>query len=172
MAAPGPGRDAGGSAGGSGRLPAGRGAGALHHPGAGARGPHRGRCAAGSAGPAGGGRGGGVPQAPGPGPLDVACDRHAGAAGPAVPGHRAGEPGSRWGCCSHDGRLMFSWRLAMAPPAVLDYVAAHEVAHLAHMDHSAAFWATTAALCPDWRAQRGWLRTNGHDLLAWRFRAD
>lgn len=64
---------------------------------------------------------------------------------------------------------MFSWRLVMAPEEVLDYVAAHEVAHLAHMDHSAAFWAACARLCPDWRAQRDWLRVHGPALHAWRF---
>lgn len=77
---------------------------------------------------------------------------------------------SRWGSCTVDGRLMFSWRLAMAPPAVLDYVAAHEVAHLRHMDHSAAFWAATARLMPDYQQHRDWLRINGHDLLSWQFR--
>ena len=76
---------------------------------------------------------------------------------------------SRWGSCSSAGRLMFSWRLAMAPPAVLDYVAAHEVAHLRHMDHSPAFWATVAGLLPDHDAARTWLRRHGPGLLAWRF---
>ena len=79
---------------------------------------------------------------------------------------------SRWGSCTHDGRLMFSWRLAMAPPEVLDYVAAHEVAHLEHMDHSPDFWAATARLLPDYARHRGWLRTHGHELLAWRFQDD
>lgn len=65
---------------------------------------------------------------------------------------------------------MFSWRLAMAPPEVLDYVAAHEVAHLAHMDHSPAFWAATERLMPGYACPRAWLRSHGHELLAWRFR--
>ncbi len=56
---------------------------------------------------------------------------------------------SRWGSCSAQGGLMYSWRLIMAPPDVLDYVAAHEVAHLAEMNHSPAFWAVVdTALCP------------------------
>lgn len=76
---------------------------------------------------------------------------------------------SRWGSCTHDGRLMFSWRLAMAPRAVLDYVAAHEVAHLRHMDHSADFWRTTRALMPDYDIHREWLRKHGSDLQAWIF---
>ncbi len=76
---------------------------------------------------------------------------------------------SRWGSCSGRGDLMFSWRLVMAPAEVLDYVAAHEVAHLVRMDHSPAFWAVCADLCPGWRAQRDWLRHRGADLHAWRF---
>ncbi len=79
------------------------------------------------------------------------------------------DPRSRWGSCSTHGDLMFSWRLIMAPPAVLNYVAAHEVAHLAEMNHSPRFWAVCARLCPDWKVQRDWLRAHGQDLLAWRF---
>ena len=81
------------------------------------------------------------------------------------------DPRSRWGSCSSRGDLMFSWRLIMAPPAVLDYVAAHEVAHLVEMNHSRAFWTVCARLCPDYRPHRDWLKTNGADLLAWRFDA-
>ena len=76
---------------------------------------------------------------------------------------------SRWGSCSSRGRLMFSWRLIMAPPEVLDYVAAHEVAHLKHMDHSPAFWGTVEALMPDYANHRDWLRKNGTDLHRFRF---
>ncbi len=71
---------------------------------------------------------------------------------------------SRWGSCSSKGVLMYSWRLIMAPPAVLDYVAAHEVAHLVEMNHSAAFWTVVAGLMPDYAAHRGWLRAHGTDL--------
>ena len=77
---------------------------------------------------------------------------------------------SRWGSCTAQGRLMFSWRLAMAPDGVLDYVAAHEVAHLAHMNHAPAFWAEVGRLMPDWTARRDWLRRNGAALQAWQFR--
>ncbi|EPX84639.1 putative metal-dependent hydrolase [Rubellimicrobium thermophilum DSM 16684] len=59
---------------------------------------------------------------------------------------------------------MFSWRLVLAPPEVLDYVAAHEVAHLARMDHSPAFWAILARLCPGHAAARAWLRAEGAGL--------
>lgn len=76
---------------------------------------------------------------------------------------------SRWGSCSHDRALMYSWRLIMAPPAVLDYVAAHEVAHLVEMNHSEAFWAVVTRLCPDWRHHRAWLREDGGDLHRFRF---
>ena len=78
---------------------------------------------------------------------------------------------SRWGSCSAEGRLMYSWRLFLAPPEVLNYVAAHEVAHLKEMNHSAAFWATVAALLPDYDKPRRWLRKNGADLHRYRFRA-
>lgn len=76
---------------------------------------------------------------------------------------------SRWGSCSSRGRLMFSWRLIMAPPEVLNYVAAHEVAHLKHMDHSAAFWGAVEALMPDYRDHRDWLRHNGAELHRYSF---
>jgi predicted metal-dependent hydrolase len=79
------------------------------------------------------------------------------------------DPRSRWGSCSARGDLMFSWRLVMAPPAVLDYVAAHEVAHLAEMNHGPAFWAICRRLCPESDRHRRWLRTQGTQLLAWRF---
>jgi len=73
---------------------------------------------------------------------------------------------SRWGSCTADGQLAFSWRLIMAPPEVLDYVAAHECAHLREMNHSAKFWALVARCCPDWQRQRAWLRLHGTDLQA------
>ena len=76
---------------------------------------------------------------------------------------------SRWGSCSARGALSFSWRLILAPPDVLDYVAAHEVAHLAEMNHSRAFWAACEALYPGYQAPRRWLRAQGPALQAWRF---
>ncbi|MEM6577265.1 MAG: SprT family zinc-dependent metalloprotease [Pseudomonadota bacterium] len=77
---------------------------------------------------------------------------------------------SRWGSCSAEGRLMYSWRLILAPPDVLNYVAAHEVAHLKEMNHSAAFWSTVEKLFPDYDAPRRWLRENGAELHRYRFR--
>lgn len=79
---------------------------------------------------------------------------------------------SRWGSCSSAGRLGFSWRLAMAPPMVLDYVAAHEAAHLVEMNHAPAFWALVAELMPDYRSHRAWLKREGARLHAYRFEAE
>ena len=74
------------------------------------------------------------------------------------------DPRSRWGSCSSMGHLMFSWRLIMAPPEVSAYVAAHEVAHLVHMDHSSKFWRTVHLVCPNYNEHRRWLKLNGKDL--------
>ena len=71
---------------------------------------------------------------------------------------------TRWGSCGANARLNFSWRLVMAPPPVLDYVVAHEVAHLAHHDHSARFWALVERLQPGYASHRDWLRHNGASL--------
>lgn len=76
---------------------------------------------------------------------------------------------SRWGSCSPEGALMYSWRLILAPPAVLDYVAAHEAAHLVEMNHSAAFWTVVTRICPGWQAHRDWLRREGSALHGFRF---
>lgn len=65
---------------------------------------------------------------------------------------------------------MFSWRLAMAPPEVLDYVVAHEVAHLAEMNHSPRFWAVVERLRPDYGTARAWLRQHGAGLHRYDFR--
>ena len=78
---------------------------------------------------------------------------------------------SRWGSCTSDGGLMFSWRLILTPPDVLDYVAAHEVAHLAQMNHSPAFWAEVERIYGPYQEARGWLRTHGSDLHRFRFTA-
>lgn len=72
---------------------------------------------------------------------------------------------SRWGSCSPDGCLMFSWRLVMAPATVQDYVVAHEVAHLRHMDHGPRFWALVDTLTPHAVAAIPWLRDHGGGLL-------
>lgn len=71
---------------------------------------------------------------------------------------------SRWGSCSSTGVVSFSWRLILAPPAILDYVAAHEVAHLAEMNHGPRFWALVKRIYPSLDDARRWLHVNGMDL--------
>ncbi len=73
---------------------------------------------------------------------------------------------TRWGSCSSDGNLNYNWRLILAPPEILMYVCAHEVAHRIYMDHSAAFWQTVATLYPDYKTARLWLKKNGQSLYA------
>lgn len=71
---------------------------------------------------------------------------------------------SRWGSCSSTGNLSYSWRLIMAPPAILDYVAAHEVAHLQEMNHGPKFWALVAKTFPGLEEAKHWLQVYGLDL--------
>lgn len=101
--------------------------------------------------------------------LAQASDRHAAALGVSYARLSIRDTRSRWGSCSSKGVLMYSWRLIMAPPAVLDYVAAHEVAHLREMNHAPAFWDIVARLCPDYALHRGWLRDHGESLHRLRF---
>jgi predicted metal-dependent hydrolase len=74
---------------------------------------------------------------------------------------------TRWGSCASTGRLNFNWRLILAPPFVLDYVAAHEVAHLVEMNHSPAFWRTVEKIRPDMARGRAWLKAHGGRLMAY-----
>jgi predicted metal-dependent hydrolase len=67
---------------------------------------------------------------------------------------------TRWGSCSRRGSLSFTWRLVKAPLWVVDYVVAHEIAHLAHHNHSSRFWATVGELYPEFKLARNWLREN------------
>ncbi len=71
---------------------------------------------------------------------------------------------SRWGSCTSAGSLSFSWRLILAPPYVLDYLAAHEVAHLVEMNHSPRFWRVVARICPQMERAKAWIDTYGNDL--------
>jgi predicted metal-dependent hydrolase len=71
---------------------------------------------------------------------------------------------SRWGSCSTTGVLSYSWRLILAPTFVLDYLAAHEVAHLVEMNHSNRFWKVVERVCPDWRRAKSWLDAHGAEL--------
>lgn len=77
------------------------------------------------------------------------------------------DPRSRWGSCSSEGAISFSWRLIMAPPEILNYVAAHECAHLIHMDHSPAFWRCVKTLGVDARACENWFDANGAMLFSY-----
>ncbi len=74
---------------------------------------------------------------------------------------------SRWGSCSSSGSLSFSWRLILAPEPVLDYVVAHEVAHLIEMNHSARFWKLVRAMVADPASQRAWLKRHRAELLSY-----
>ncbi len=90
-------------------------------------------------------------------PMAVAIDRTAGRIS-------LRDTRSRWGSCTSRGDLAFSWRLVFAPAAVMDYVVAHEVAHLAEMNHSPAFWRTVRKLAADIEGPRAWLRRHGAEL--------
>lgn len=73
--------------------------------------------------------------------------------------------GRRWGSCTAQGNIRINWRLIQAPDSVIDYVITHELAHLLHMNHSAAFWAQVESWCQDWQSYRRWLRHNGMGLF-------
>ncbi|AXS38835.1 SprT family zinc-dependent metalloprotease [Breoghania sp. L-A4] len=96
--------------------------------------------------------------------LGEAVARHATNLGRKPTGITVRDTRSRWGSCSSSGKLSFSWRLVLAPPEILDYVAAHEVAHLAEMNHSDRFWRVTEGLFPGTPRARQWLRDHGMQL--------
>ncbi|PPD45534.1 MAG: metal-dependent hydrolase [Methylocystis sp.] len=96
--------------------------------------------------------------------LEGAVARHTLALGLPPRGVGLRDPVSRWGSCSATGSLNFSWRLVMAPPFVLDYLAAHEVAHLVHLDHSPRFWALARKLCQETDCAEAWLSAHGAHL--------
>jgi predicted metal-dependent hydrolase len=96
--------------------------------------------------------------------LRAAVAKHAAALG--IPARRIAirDTTSRWGSCSSTGTLSFSWRLIMAPPLVLDYLAAHEVAHLKELNHSNRFWTLLGELCPATEEAERWLKRHGAEL--------
>jgi predicted metal-dependent hydrolase len=96
--------------------------------------------------------------------LEAASRRYAAALGVAIKRVTVRDQTSRWGSCTAGGVLSYSWRLVLAPPFVLDYLAAHEVAHLVEMNHSPRFWRIVARVCPDWERAKGWLNTYGNAL--------
>jgi predicted metal-dependent hydrolase len=102
--------------------------------------------------------------------LEEASRRYAAVLGVSVKRVAIRDQSSRWGSCTVAGVLSYSWRLILAPPHVLDYLAAHEVAHLVEMNHSRKFWRVVAGICPEWQRAKGWL--NAHGTALHRFGAD
>lgn len=98
--------------------------------------------------------------------LQAAVDRHQAALGLKAAALTLKDTRSRWGSCTSDRRLAFSWRIVMAPPEVLDYLAAHEVAHFREMNHGPAFWSLCRTLCPGMDHGRDWLKRHGASLHA------
>jgi hypothetical protein len=98
--------------------------------------------------------------------IEAAVRRHATALGKQPTQIRIGDAKTRWGSCNSKGGLTFSWRLILAPAFVLDYLAAHEVAHLKEMNHGPRFWALVAKLDPDYERAQDWLRKFGAELHA------
>ena len=96
--------------------------------------------------------------------LTAAVERHCLAANAKYASVSIKDTASRWGSCSSAGALSFSWRLVLAPPFVLDYLAAHEVAHLKEMNHSLRFWRLCERLCPETKEAKAWLRVHGAEL--------
>jgi predicted metal-dependent hydrolase len=96
--------------------------------------------------------------------LEAASRRHAAKLDVAIKRISIRDQSSRWGSCSNTGVLSFSWRLILAPAFVLDYLAAHEVAHLAELNHSPKFWRLVRRLYPDFERAKVWLDVHGTDL--------
>jgi predicted metal-dependent hydrolase len=74
------------------------------------------------------------------------------------------ELGYRWASCLSDGDLHFHWKCMMAPGTIIDYIVVHELCHLRHRDHSAAFWNEVDKILPDYRERKEWLRARGAEL--------
>jgi predicted metal-dependent hydrolase len=96
--------------------------------------------------------------------LEVASRRFAAELGVSIKRISVRDQSSRWGSCSNGGVLSFSWRLILAPPHVLDYLAAHEVAHLVELNHSPRFWRLVKRIYPDIDRAKTWLDVHGADL--------
>jgi predicted metal-dependent hydrolase len=96
--------------------------------------------------------------------IEAAVARHANTIGVKPQRIAIRDTVSRWGSCSSAGRLSFSWRLILAPSFVLDYLAAHEVAHLVHLNHSPKYWSLLRRACPETNRAEAWLKTHGASL--------
>jgi predicted metal-dependent hydrolase len=101
--------------------------------------------------------------------IEMLVARHTATIGRRAKSIRYRDTSSRWGSCTSDGILSFSWRIMMAPSPVIDYLVAHEVAHLKEMNHGPNFWKLCQELCPDTPRCRDWLKRNGSALQALRF---
>lgn len=99
--------------------------------------------------------------------LTPAVAHHAARLGVRTGAIRLKDTRSRWGSCTAEGELSFSWRVVLAPPHVLDYLAAHEVAHLKEMNHSVRFWRLVRETCPRMDEGRRWLKLHGAGLHAY-----
>jgi predicted metal-dependent hydrolase len=96
--------------------------------------------------------------------LEISCAHYAGMMGVRYSRITIRDQKSRWGSCASSGALSFSWRLVLAPAFVLDYVAAHEVAHLKEMNHGPRFWRLVLSHCAKTREAKTWLKAHGRDL--------
>jgi predicted metal-dependent hydrolase len=101
--------------------------------------------------------------------IEILVAKHTAAIGRRAKAVRYRDTTSRWGSCTSDGTLSFSWRIMMAPKTVIDYLVAHEVAHLKEMNHGPKFWTLCRQLCPRTDEARAWLKKNGGALQAIRF---
>ncbi|MDI6025257.1 M48 family metallopeptidase [Corticibacterium sp. UT-5YL-CI-8] len=101
--------------------------------------------------------------------IEALVEAHCGTIGKRAKTIRFRDTSSRWGSCTSDGALSFSWRIMMAPPQVINYLVAHEVAHLKEMNHGPGFWRLCEKLCPDTDRCKAWLKRNGNALQAIRF---
>ena len=101
--------------------------------------------------------------------IEALVEKHTAAVGRPAKSVRFKDTSSRWGSCTSQGALSFSWRIMMAPRPVIDYLVAHEVAHLKEMNHGPGFWALCEKLCPDTDRCKAWLKRNGGALQAIEF---
>jgi predicted metal-dependent hydrolase len=96
--------------------------------------------------------------------LLAASRRYAAILGVSIRAVSLRDTASRWGSCSQSGSLSFSWRLVLAPPFVLDYLAAHEITHRVELNHSKCYWRALERIFPEWRRAEAWLRAHGPSL--------
>lgn len=101
--------------------------------------------------------------------IEALVIKHTGTIGRRAKNIRFKDTSSRWGSCTADGSLSFSWRIMMAPAPVINYLVAHEVAHLKEMNHGPQFWKLCEELCPDTERCKTWLKKNGAALQAIQF---